>query len=101
MSAFAAALAAIYADPNLAVAADYRMTTGGPPIPNIRVILTTPDGPGSPARASISVAGFGPHAPPQRKDQLELHDGRIFVVEDAELDPEGIEWTMRLSTTRP
>jgi hypothetical protein len=100
MNAFATAMAALYADPNLAVAVSYTLAAGGPPIAGVPVILSTPDGPGSPAKASVLASALVPYGRPRKGDLLTLDDGRAFKAEDVELDAEGQEWTMRLSTVR-
>jgi hypothetical protein len=103
MSAFASMLAAVHADTNIGMAADFRR----PPDPWVpaRVVLSRPTdavgglgGLGSRA-GSLSatiVAGDIPSLEPQRGDEVRIGTA-VHRVEDAERDPLGLSWRLVLA----
>jgi hypothetical protein len=106
MSAFAAALATLHADPNMAEAGQYRR----PPWPwaPARIIRTAPNadmgglgGPGARAGylyADVPVAALA--YTPQRGDEVKL-GAVVYTVEDAERDTLGLSWRLTLSALMP
>jgi hypothetical protein len=106
MSAFAAALAALHADPNMAEAGYYRR----PPWPwaPTRIVRTAPNDVmaslGSPgARAgslSVDVLAAALTTTPQRGDELKLGT-IVYTVEDSERDTLGLSWRLTLSALMP
>jgi hypothetical protein len=105
MSAFATALAALHADPNIGAAADYRR----PPsswLP-VRIVLSSPSDQlgalgGVAMRAGTTSATLlisdAAGLAPQRGDELRVA-GTIYRIEDAELDALGISCRLVLSPT--
>jgi hypothetical protein len=108
MSAFAGAMAALHADPNIGRDAQYRRSPGD--WVAIRVVRSAPDdllpglGGGARGRAgSLSVtvtadalAAIGA-LPPQRGDEV-LLAGVTYRVEDSEADVLGVTWRLTLAT---
>lgn len=103
MSAFASMLAAVHADTNIGMAADFRRPPG-PWVP-ARVVLSRPTdtigglgGLGSRAGslAATILAGDIASLEPQRGDEL-LLNGNVHRVEDAERDPLGLSWRLVLA----
>ena len=103
MSAFAAMLAAVHADSNVGMPADFRRPPG-PWVP-ARVVLSRPtDALGGPgglgARAGSLVAtilaGDIASLEPRRGDEV-LIDGVVHRVEDSERDPLGLAWRLTLA----
>jgi hypothetical protein len=105
MSAFAAAMAVLHADPNISAAADYRR----PPsswLP-VRIVLSSPSdqlgtlgGVGTRAgtmSATLLASDIG-GVVPQRGDELRIA-GMVHRIEDAELDALGISCRLVLSPT--
>ena len=105
MSAFAAALAAVHADANIGVPADFRRPPG-PWVP-ARVMLSRPTdtigglgGLGTRAGSLAATILAGDVAPlePQRGDEV-LLSGAVHRVDDAERDPLGLSWRLILAET--
>jgi hypothetical protein len=106
MNAFSAALNALYADPNLSSMGSYTLATGGPAIEGVRLILSTPDAVSGGARTgkvemSVQASSLAPYGRCQRRDAITLQDGRLFTVEEAEMDDLGLEFRLRCSTVKP
>lgn len=105
-SAFAAALAALHTDPNLATDAEWRAAAGGAWRP-VRVLLSAPaddvaglGGPGSRAvaiAATLRAAELAPDAP-RRGDLLRrLSPPETWKVEEVDPDPLGLSWRLSLA----
>ena len=102
MSAFAAAAQALHADPNLGVPALLTPAASGAALP-VRVIRASPvvelDGGPFGARTArreeASLAAADLPADPAEGDLLQI-GAETWVVEAAQLDPEGACWTLRL-----
>ena len=101
MSAFAAAAAALAADPNLAVAASFQPMPGGTAIA-LRAILTRPvavaPGLGSAVASQVeaSVLAAALPAPPKRGDRLTV-GATSYRVERAERDGAETSWRLTLA----
>ena len=102
MSAFEAMLAALHADSNIGVPADFRRPPG-PWVP-ARVVLSRPSdalgglgGVGARAGSLVATTVAGDIAPlePRRGDE-QLIDGVVYRVEDSERDPLGLSWRLTL-----
>jgi hypothetical protein len=103
MSAFAAALAAVHADTNFGVPADFRRPPG-PWVP-ARVVLSRPTdtigglgglGTRAGSVAATILAGDITPLEPQRGDEV-LLNGVTHRVDDAERDPLGLSWRLILA----
>ena len=103
MSAFEAMLAALHADSNIGIPADFRRPPG-PWVP-ARVVLSRPSdalgglgGVGARAGSLVAtiVAGDIASLEPRRGDEL-LIDGVVHRVEDSERDPLGLSWRLTLA----
>jgi hypothetical protein len=107
MSAFAGAMTALLADPNLGSDAEYRRPPSG--WTAVRVVRSAPDeqlgglgGAGSRADSlSVVIAADALAAldllPPLRGDEV-LLAGATYRVEDAEADALGVSWRLTLAT---
>ena len=103
MSAFDAAMATLFADPNMAVAAEWRAAAGSPWRP-IRVALTTAaqeigaiGARGVALEAVLRVADLSPDTP-RRGDLLRrLSPPETWRIEEAEPDPLGLTWRLTLA----
>jgi len=106
MSAFATALSALHADPNMAETGHYRR----PPwawAPT-RIIRTAPTdlvgslgGPGARAGSlSVDVLAAALAITPQRGDEVKLGTV-VYTVESAERDTLGLSWRLTLSALMP
>lgn len=105
-SAFAAALATLHADPNLATDAEWRAAAGGPWRP-VRVLLSAPadaiaglGGPGARATALAATLRAADLAPdtPRRGDLLRrLSPPETWRIEEVEPDPLGLSWRLSLA----
>jgi hypothetical protein len=103
MNAFAAATAALLADPNMGVVATYRPLTG--PSRSLRAIRSRPREVGfgaggmgavlGPETAMIAAADVD--APPRRGDEIEFSPTDKYKVERAERDDVGAVWTLTLA----
>ena len=104
MSAFDGAMATLLADPNMAVAAEWRAATGGPWQP-LRVMLTTAaqeigaiGARGAALEAVLRVADLSPDTP-RRGDLLRrLSPPETWRIE--EVEPDALGLTMRLILAR-
>jgi len=103
MSAFEAMLAALHADSNIGIPADFRRPPG-PWVP-ARVVLSRASdalgglgGVGARAGSLVAtiVAGDIASLEPRRGDEL-LIDGVVHRVEDSERDPLGLSWRLTLA----
>lgn len=99
MSAFSAAINAIYRDPNMAVDAEYR-AGGADPAIAIRVIRSSPDVVSDWQRASFVQASNifdvrrSDVSAPDVGDTITV-DGDVFSVrEEPQLDPERLVWKL-------
>lgn len=107
MSAFAAAAAALAADPHLGTAATYTPAgTGAVPQP-LRIVLTREEAPAlGPAGRGLLAGGYAAMIPvaalpdrPQKGDLLSVAQGGAtldFQIETAELDEAGASWRVQL-----
>ncbi len=98
MTAFATALATLHADPNMAVAAQYRRPSYT--WQSIRVIMSQPvDVTGASVagtlQAEILTADVADE--PQRDDELRI-GATTYTVESAEGDVMGLSWRVTLSS---
>ena len=104
MSAFDGAMAALFADPNIAVAAEWRAAAGGPWRP-LRVALTTAaqeigtiGARGVALEAVLRVADISPDTP-RRGDMLRrLSPPANLRIE--EVEPDALGLTLRLTLAR-
>jgi len=103
MSAFEAMLAALHADSNIGIPADFRRPPG-PWVP-ARVVLSRPSdalgglgGVGARASSLVAtiVAGDIASLEPRRGDEV-LINGVVHRVEDSERDPLGLSWRLTLA----
>jgi hypothetical protein len=105
-AAFAAALATLHADPNMATDAEWRAAGGGTWRP-VRVLLSAPaddvaglGGPGARAgalEATLRAAELAPDTP-RRGDLLRrLLPPETWKVEEVEPDPLGLSWRLSLA----
>ena len=105
-AAFAAALATLHADPNMATDAEWRAAGGGAWRP-VRVLLSAPaddvsglGGPGARAgaqEATLRAAELAPDTP-RRGDLLRrLSPLETWKVEEVEPDPLGLSWRLSLA----
>ena len=106
MSAFAAALATLHADPNLGVDAEWQPASGGSWRP-LRILLRQPQdivaGLGSAravaVEASALIADLAPDAP-RRGDRLRrVAPATTWRIETLEPDAHGLSWTLGLAVT--
>ena len=104
MSAFDGAMAALLADPNMAIAAEWRAATGGPWRP-LRVMLTTAaqeigaiGARGVALEAVLRVADLSPDTP-RRGDLLRrLSPPETWRIE--EVEPDALGLSLRLTLAR-
>ena len=105
-AAFAAALATLHADPNMATEAEWRAAAGGAWRP-VRVLLSAPSndvagfgGPGGRAQAlqaTLRAAELAPDTP-RRGDLLRrLSPPENWKVEEVDPDPLGLSWRLSLA----
>jgi len=103
MSAFEAMLAALHADSNVGIPADFRRPPG-PWVP-ARVVLSRPSdalgglggvGARAGSLAATVLAGDIPPLEPRRGDEV-LIDGVVHRVEDSERDPLALSWRLTLA----
>ncbi len=105
-SAFAAALAALHADPNMGTDAEWRAAAGGAWRP-VRVLLSAPaddvaglGGPGARAgalEATLRTADLAPDAP-RRGDLLRrLSPPETWKIEEVDPDTLGLSWRLSLA----
>jgi hypothetical protein len=99
MTAFAAAIEALFADPNLGIDAVYRMGGANPGVP-VRVILRRPDWVGEfgatriIAETLIIDVRVSEVAAPADGDTIEV-DGTIYVIQGTPIrDAERLVWTI-------
>jgi hypothetical protein len=99
MSAFTAAIDALFADPNLALAAVYRSGGASPGVP-VRVILRRPDqivayGDTRIVSETVSIdIRMSDVAAPRAADSIEA-DGTIYLIQGEPVrDPERLVWTI-------
>jgi hypothetical protein len=104
--AFAAAQAALHADPNLSTEAEWRAATGGAWRP-LRVLLAAPSetvggfggigGRAFAVQATLQVTDLAPDTP-RRGDLLRrLSPPETWKVEEVEPDPLGLSWRLSLA----
>lgn len=105
-AAFAAALATLHADPNMATDAEWRPSAGGTWRP-VRILLSAPTddlaGLGAPGaragalEATLRAAELAPDTP-RRGDLLRrLLPPATWKVEEVEPDPLGLSWRLSLA----
>lgn len=99
MSAFAAALDAIYSDPNMAVDAEW-LSNGVPPGVPVRVVLRTPDGIADFGTARIIQSAIVievrvSDVPSPRKDDRIAIGDQFYVVQAAPIrDLQNLYWKL-------
>ena len=108
MSAFAAALATLHADPNLGTDAEWRAAAGGPWKP-LRVVVNQPADVvpglrGGSARAvtseiTVLATEMAPDAPRRGDLVRRLSPLTIWKVEEVEPDALGLSWRLGLAAT--
>ena len=105
-SAFAAALAALHADPNMGTHAEWRAAAGGAWRP-VRVLLSAPSddvtglgGPGARAgalAATLRAADLAPDTPRGGDLLRRLSPPETWKVEEVEPDPLALSWRLLLA----
>lgn len=96
MSAFAAALAALAADPNLGVSALWRTDGSGAGVP-VRVLRSSPDVTGAGFETSIIqptdvlTVAIGSVPSPEAGDTITI-GAEVLTVQHAERDAAGVAW---------
>jgi hypothetical protein len=103
MSAFDSAMATLLADPNMAIAAEWRAASGGPWRP-LRMVLTTAaqeigaiGARGAALEAVLRTTDLAPDTP-RRGDLLRrLSPPETWRIEEAEPDALGLTWRLTLA----